>query len=207
MNAVLTSAAQDNIAEYGDGAKLKYTSFKDVKASSLRSLNYLIPARSASGEYRSELAEGKMGSSRFYWPLRCLVVACPDQRLRGYSKSGVQTLHHRHRQRAPARQHLSDLLSIADKGDEIQRIQAVLFHVILDGADGIRKIERIVLGLKGLDQSHQDIEPIALRRVPFRAHQALDFLEGASIIALGFDRSDVHVNEAGAEGLLKSSIA
>jgi hypothetical protein len=44
----------------------------------------------------------------------------------------------------------------------------------------------------GLDQRHENVEAVALRRVALRAHQALDLLERAAMVALGSDRSNIH---------------
>src|SRR5437588_7435148 len=54
------------------------------------------------------------------------------------------------------------------------------------------KIERVMLRLPGLHQRDEHIETVAFRRVPFRIHQAFDFLENAAIVSMCLDGVDVH---------------
>jgi hypothetical protein len=83
-------------------------------------------------------------------------------------------------------------VATADEGNEVTWRKAILVHVIFDRLHRVRQVERIMFALPCLDQRDQHIESIAFGRVALRHHEALDFLENATVIALGFDRCDFH---------------
>jgi len=116
-----------------------------------------------------------------------------DQRFCGDAEPLVQATDHRERQGALAGQHLIDAVATADEGHQVARREPVLLHMILDCLHRVGQLERIAFRLPGFDQRDKQVEPIALERVAFRVHQALDLLEGAPIIAMGSDRFDFHV--------------
>ena len=85
-----------------------------------------------------------------------------------------------------------DAVAAANEGDEVARLKAILVHVIFDRLHRVWQVERIMFAFPCLDQRDQHIESIAFRGVALRRHEALDFLEDATVIALGFDWCDFH---------------
>lgn len=59
----------------------------------------------------------------------------------------------------------------------------------LDSLDGIGRVDRIMLGLIGLNEGYEYIQPIAFRRTRLRAPQALDLRERGLAITLRADRA------------------
>jgi hypothetical protein len=55
----------------------------------------------------------------------------------------------------------------ADEGNKIARLASVLVHMVFDCLNRFGKPERIVLAFPCLDQRHQHIEAVALRRAAF----------------------------------------
>jgi len=115
-----------------------------------------------------------------------------NQRLGGNAESFVQSSNHVERELAPAIQHLVHTIPAADKGNKVARLQPILLHVVSNGFYRVRQIERIVVPLPCLHQCDQYIKPIALGRIPPGIHQSFDLPESAAIIAMGFDRCDIH---------------
>jgi hypothetical protein len=124
--------------------------------------------------------------------LRCAILPELDERLCRNTEPAVQTPDHFERQRTPAVEYLVHAIAAADERDEVARLKPILLHVIFDRFYRIWKVEWIMFPLPGLDQRSQNIKSIAFGGVAFRHHQALDFLEDAAVIALSFDRFDVH---------------
>src|SRR5947209_13240355 len=83
-------------------------------------------------------------------------------------------------------------IAAADERNEVPRQQIVLLHMISDSFNRVRQVERVMPPLPRLDQGDQHIQPVALRAITTRAHQPFDLLQGTTIVALGFDRCDVH---------------
>lgn len=54
--------------------------------------------------------------------------------------------------------------------------QSPVLLLLLDRLHRVGQVERIALCLPGFDQRDQKVEPVALGRVAFRVHQALDLL-------------------------------
>ena len=101
-------------------------------------------------------------------------------------------LNHIERQLAPAIEHFVNAIAAADKGNEIARLQSTLLHVVSDRLHRVRQIEPVMLAFPCFDQRNQYIEPIALGRIAPGIHQSLNLLENAAIVAVGFDRRDIH---------------
>src|ERR1035437_7415978 len=115
-----------------------------------------------------------------------------DERLCGNAEALMQSPDHLERQRPSAIEHFVHAISAADEGNEITRLEAVLFHMIFDRLHRVGEIERIMFPLPGLHQRDKQIKPVALGSIAFRRHKALDFLEDSAVITLGLDRCDVH---------------
>jgi hypothetical protein len=122
----------------------------------------------------------------------CAILFELDERLCGNTEPLVQTPDHFERQRTPAVEYLVHAIAAADERDEVARLKPILLHVIFYRFYRVWKIERIMFPLPGLDQRDQNVKAIAFGGIVLRHHQALDFFEDAAVIALGFDRFDVH---------------
>jgi hypothetical protein len=108
--------------------------------------------------------------------LGCPFPASFDKGLRRDTKARVQSLNHLECQRSPTVEYLMDAVATADEGNEIARLKSLLVHMVFDCLNWVGKPEWIVLALPCLDQCHQHIEAIALRRAALRPHQALNAL-------------------------------
>src|SRR5262245_27434391 len=104
----------------------------------------------------------------------------------------MQAADHRECQRSLAGQHLVDAVAAPDEWNEVSRRQRLLLHMVLDRFYGVGQAQRIMLSLPSLHKSDKHVEAVALRCVPLRGHQTLDFLEGASVVAMRFDWCDIH---------------
>src|SRR5688572_23156884 len=82
----------------------------------------------------------------------------------------VQPADHGQCQGALARQDLMDAVAAAYVGDEIVRTKPPVLHMVLDGFDRVRQIERVVLRLPSFDQRNQHVEAVALWRAPLGSH-------------------------------------
>jgi hypothetical protein len=61
--------------------------------------------------------------------------------------------------------------------------------MLFDATDRLdRRAHRLVLGLAGIDQGRQHIQPVTFRCLRLRASHALDFRERGLVVALVTDR-------------------
>ena len=66
-----------------------------------------------------------------------------------------------------------DAVTTTDEGNKIARLKSLLVHMVFDCLNWVGKTERVVLAFPCLDQRHQYIQAIALRRAIFRLYAYL----------------------------------
>ncbi len=97
----------------------------------------------------------------------------------------MQPPDHADRQAAFPIQHLCNARPRADERLQIPAREVLLLHPELDRLDRIGRIHRVVLGLIGIDQGCQYVEPVAIRRAAFRAAQRRSTSRRASSCCAG----------------------
>ena len=86
----------------------------------------------------------------------------------------MQPPDHAERKIALPIQHFGDTGARAKDRLEVAAREALLLHAKLDRLDGIRRIDRMMFALIGVDAGGEDVEPVALGRPGLRPIEALD---------------------------------
>jgi hypothetical protein len=102
----------------------------------------------------------------------------------------VQTADHIDRQPSTAVEHFRDASAAAQDSLQVLACEGLLLHPEFDRLDRIRRIDRMLLVLMGVDQRSAHIEPISLWRARARTPQPLDLRKGGLVIRFASDRLD-----------------
>ena len=114
------------------------------------------------------------------------------QNVGGNAKALVQLPNHVDRERAASIENLSDASTTAQKRFEIPTSQPTALHVVAQGVDWIRRLNRLVLRLVTVDESREDFKPVTGGCAWPGIHQTLNLFERGAVISLRLDWANLH---------------